>query len=71
MASSLICEFMNANGEKQSITFANADPASSKTSVKQLLSSLITNSSALLKVSLTSAVSATIRTVTDTPVDIS
>ena len=71
MASSLICEFVTNAGSTRSITFGNIDPSVNRTSVRQLCTGIVSNSAALLKETFVSAKTATLRTTTDTPFDLS
>ena len=70
MASSLICEFINTNGTTRSITFGNVDPDTPTSDVKALCNGIVSNSSALLRETFTSAKSAKIRTTTDTEISL-
>ena len=70
MASSLILEFTTSNGDTKSVTFANADPEASNTSIRQLAAGIVANSSSLLRETFTAAKSAVIRTTTDREVNL-
>lgn len=68
MATSLIVEFVDANNDTRSITWANIDPEVPASEIKAFVLGVVTASSDLLKVALTSAKSAKLRTVSDTDV---
>lgn len=68
---SLVATFTDATGASETLSWANIDPATNRTSVRQLVNAVVSNSAALLKTTLTSCTGAIIRTTTDTEIDIS
>ena len=68
---SLVATFTDAVGASETISWANIDPAVNRTSVRQFVNAVVSNSAALLKTTLTACTGVIIRTTTDTEVDIS
>lgn len=70
MATSLIVEFVDANNDTRSITWSNIDPETTASTIRTFINGVITASSSLLRVALTSAKSAKLRTTTESPVNL-
>lgn len=71
MATSLIVEFVDANNDTRSFTWSNIDPEAPNSALKAFVNGVIAGSSSLLKVALTSAKSARLRTISDINVPLS